>query len=466
MKHFKNFKRTWNCAGGYLEFLKIALPLIISTGAWAFQNFINRFFLAWYSQDAFAASLPSGMLAFSIMSVFIGTVSYVDVFIAQYHGKKEYRSIGPSVWQSVYLSFAGAAVLIFISFFSSEIFNFIGHAKEVAAQEIKYFRVLCLGAPTALLTPALAGFYAGRGKTSVILQINIAGIMLNVILDYILIFGKFGLTPLGIEGAALASIASSIVMDIIFIFLIVSQKNDKIYNTRNIKPDFNFMKRLFLFGFPNGIQFFFDMSTFTFFILVMGTIGKLELSATNMALNINHLTFMPLMGFGIATSVMVGHYLGRNKSSIAKICVKTAFKSVYLYISILIAALIFIPNAFIYPFSKGAEALIIEEIRPITINILRFVALYSLFDPANIIFSSAIKGAGDTAFVMKFLVSASIIVWAVPVYLAVIKFKFGLYSGWGITVFYAFLVALIFYLRYKSGKWKKMRVIEMEILDD
>ncbi|MDR2192467.1 MAG: MATE family efflux transporter [Endomicrobium sp.] len=465
MRYLNDFKNNWNAVGGYLEFLKIALPLIIATGAWAFQNFVNRFFLAWHSQDAFAASLPAGMLAFSIMSVFIGTVSYVDVFISQYYGKKEYRSIGPSVWQSVYLSFAGAAVLILISFFSEEIFNFIGHDKEIAAQEIKYFRFLCLGAFTAIMTPALSGFYAGRGKTKVILQINVVGIILNVVLDYLLIFGSLGFPAWGIEGAAAASIISSAIMDVIFIFLIISQKNDETYNTKTIKPDFGFMKKLFRFGFPNGVQFFFDMSTFTFFILVMGTIGKLELSATNMALNINHLTFMPLTGFGIATSILVGHYLGKNRPDIAQICVKTAFKSVYVYISALVIALLVIPNAFIYPFSKGAESLIIEQIRPTTINILRFVALYSLFDPANIIFSSAIKGAGDTAFVMKFLVSASVLIWAVPVYLTVVTFHLGLYIGWGITVFYAIFLALIFYLRYKTGKWKRMRVIEMEIVD-
>jgi MATE family multidrug resistance protein len=406
------------------------------------------------------------MLAFSLMSVFIGTLTYIDVFISQYYGKKEYRSIGPSVWQSFYLSFAGAAFLIFISFFSSEIFNFIGHSKEVAAQEAKYFKILCLGSWTALVTPALSGFYAGRGKTKVVLQINIIGIILNSILDYLLIFGNLGFPQLGIEGAAAASIAASAVMDIIFIALIISKKNNKLYNTRQIKPDFVFIKRLIKFGFPNGVQFFFDMSTFTFFILVMGSIGKLELSATNMALNINHLTFMPLTGFGIATSIMVGHYLGKNKASIAQFCVKTAFSSVYFYIITLCLALIFIPNAFIYPFSKGAESLIIEQIRPITVNLLRFVALYSLFDPINIIFSSAVKGAGDTAFVMKFLVSASILIWAIPVYFAVIKFNLGIYAGWGITVIYAIILASVFYLRYKTGKWKKMRVIEMEIIDD
>jgi MATE family multidrug resistance protein len=84
----------------------------------------------------------------------------------------------------------------------------------------------------------------------------------------------------------------------------------------------------------------------------------------------------------------------------------------------------------------------------------------------NIIFASAIKGAGDTAFVMKLLITLSVFAAAVPIYLIVIVFKLGVYAGWSIIVFYAIALAVSFYLRYKTYKWKKMRVIEMQIIDD
>ncbi|MDR1695796.1 MAG: MATE family efflux transporter [Endomicrobium sp.] len=465
MNIFKYISRRWNSKGGYLEFLKIALPLIISTGAGSIQSFINRFFLAWHSQEAFAASLPAGTLNFSIMSIFIGTLSYVDVFVSQYYGKKEYRSIGPSVWQSFHLSFFGAFIILFISFFSEQIFNFAGHSPEVIAEEIKYFRVLCYGALPALAAAALSGFYAGRGKTKVVLYVNITGILINIIFDYILIFGNFGFPKLGIEGAAMASIIGSVTMTVILILLITSKKNNKIYNTKMLKPDFDFIKRLLKFGFPNGVQFFFDMAGFTFFIFVIGHLGTVELSATNIALNINLLAFMPLVGCGITTSILVGQYLGRNKASAAQICVQTAMHVVYAYVTVVILAFIFIPGVFIYPFSKGSEALIIDQVKPLAVNLLRFVALYSLFDPMNIIFSSAIKGAGDTAFVMKLLAVSSVFAVAIPVYLIVIVFKLGLYTGWSVFVVYVLVLAVSFYLRYKTGKWKRMRVIKMDIID-
>ncbi len=465
MQLFKFIKRKWSAKAGYLEFLKIAFPLIISTGAWSIQSFVNRFFLAWHSQDAFAASLPAGTLNFSIMSIFVGTLTYIDVFVSQYYGRKQYRFIGPSIWQSFYLAFLGAFALLSVSFFSQNIFDFIGHAPSVAKEESDYFRVLCYGAFPSLAASALSGFYAGRGKTKVVLLVNIIGITVNVVFDYLLIFGKCGFPEMGIKGAAFASIFGAFTMLIIFIVKILSKNNKRIYNTKIAKPDFSFLKRLIKFGFPNGVQFFFDMSGFTFFILIIGTLGTLELSATNIAMNINYLAFMPLVGCGITTSILVGQYLGRNKASIAQFSVQTSLHIVYAYITLVILAYIFIPNVFIYPFSKGSEAEIIEQIRPIAINLLRFVALYSLFDPLNIVFASAIKGAGDTAFVMKLLIITSVFVLAIPMYLITSVFKMGLYAGWCVMLVYAVVLATSFYLRYKTGKWKKMRVIEMDIVD-
>ncbi|MDR2426539.1 MAG: MATE family efflux transporter [Endomicrobium sp.] len=464
-KLIHKFKKRWKCRGGYLDFFKIALPLIISTGAWATQTFINRFFLAWHSKEAFAASLPAGVLNFSIMSIFVGTITYVDVFVSQYYGKKEYISIGPSVWQSFYLAFIGAFILLLISLFSEKIFIFIGHVPVVAAEEIKYFKVLCYGAFPSLAASALSGFYAGRGKTKIVLIVNVIGILVNILFDYFLIFGKAGFPELAITGAALATIIGAVTMFIIFAALITSRTNNKIYNTRKLVPDFTFIKRLLKFGFPNGVQLFFDMSGFTFFVLVIGTLGELELSASNIALNINNLAFMPLIGCGITTSILVGQFLGKNKASLAERSVYTALHIIYSYIFIMVLAFILIPNLFIYPFSKGAEAEIIEQIRPMVINLLRFIALYSVFDPMNIIFASAIKGAGDTAFVMKLLITLSIFFAAVPIYIVVIILKLGLYVGWSIMVLYAISLALSFYFRYKTYKWKKMRVIEMDIIN-
>jgi MATE family multidrug resistance protein len=281
-----------------------------------------------------------------------------------------------------------------------------------------------------------------------------------------LIFGKFGFPEKGIIGAAWANNISSFIMAAAYMFMITSKKNDKIYNTRRFKLNFKFMKRLLRFGFPNGTQFFCDMAGFGIFMLIIGTLGIDELVASNIALNINHLIIMPLVGCGIATSVMVGNYLGRNKASIAQVSVSSAYQIVCLYIAVVAAVLVIFPHQLVYPFSGGSEAELIEKIKPMAVNLLRLLAVYLLFDGINIIFSSAIKGAGDTVFVMKTLIILSIALVIIPTYLIAFVFKLGLYAVWIFMLSYTISLAGSFYFRYRAGKWKKMRVIEMEIAED
>ncbi|MDR3330909.1 MAG: MATE family efflux transporter [Endomicrobium sp.] len=464
-KIFANIKKRWNAFAGYYEFLRIAIPLIISTGAWAFQSFVNRFFLAWYSNNAYAASLPAGLLECSIMDIFIGTIAYINVFVAQYNGKKKYKAIGPSLWQTVHIAFLSSIIMLAVAFFSDKIFNFIGHPQDIIVEEIKYFKILCYGAFPYLASTALSGFYAGRGKTKTILVINIVGIIVNIIFDYLLIFGYFGFHELGIVGAAIATIIGATVVLILFLSSITSKNNNKTYNTRKIKPDLKFIKYFLKYAFPNGMSWFLDMSVFTFFVLTIGTLGKIELSATNVAFNIYSFAYMAIVGCAMTTSILVGNYIGKNKFYIAQTVVKTALHITYTYISLMVVSFLFIPNILIYPFSKGSESLIIEQIRPIAITLLRYTAIFAFFESSGIIFSSAIKGGGDTKFAMKLLI-ALFIITALTIYLAVFIFKVGLYQCWSILIAYDIILMISFYLRYKTNKWKHMCIIEIKIVDN
>ena len=87
---------------------------------------------------------------------------------------------------------------------------------------------------------------------------------------------------------------------------------------KGYKFDIDLLKRILKFGFPNGIQFFVDIAGFAAFILIMGYLGKFDLAASNIAFNINTIAFLPMLGSGIAVSVLVGQYLGRNKPETAE----------------------------------------------------------------------------------------------------------------------------------------------------
>jgi MATE family multidrug resistance protein len=465
MSILNRIKSRYNTEGGYKEFLTIAIPLVISTGIAAAQLFTDRIFLSMYSQESFAAATPAGISNWAIECFFFGTLAYVDVFVAQYYGKKEYRSIGPAIWQSVYLAAAAGFIILCISFFAKPFFMNIGHPDIIALEEIDFFRVLCYGAFPNIVNAALTGFYLGRGKTKIVLMTSICAVVINIILDFCLIFGNFGFPKMGIAGAAWATNISLAITTIIYILLITSKNNRDIYNTSCMKIDFAFIKRLLRYGGPTGAEFFFDMAGFSIFMLIVGNLGGEGLAASNIVVTINHMFTMPIVGFGMATSIMVGNYLGKNKASLAQESVKSSIHIVYIYISLVALALILFPNQLIYPFCGGAQIVLVEHIRPMIVNLLIILAIYLVFDAGNIIFASALKGAGDTMFVMKRLLLFSLFLVIIPTYVNIIVFKRGVYVAWSFLLLSVIALVSSFYFRYKSNKWKKMRVIEMNIID-
>lgn len=450
----------WNCEGGYKEFFFIAFPLILSTSSWSIEHFIDRMFLTWYSPESVAAAMPAGMLNFTISSLFLGTVGYVDTFVAQYHGAKMDKNIGPVIWQGVYLSLLGSLVLLVTVPFAGNIFSFFGHTKEVIRLETVYYQILCLGAFPVIASSSLAGFYAGRGHTWIVMWVNFAATFITILFDYLLIFGKWGFPELGIKGAAIANVLSGISMFVIYLVSISKTINITNYDTLKFKPDIKILKRIFKFGFPNGIQFLLDLTGFTAFIMIIGRLGTDNLAATNIAFNINTIAFMPMIGCGIAVSVLVGQYLGKDRPDFAARSAYSGFHLTIFYMFSIAFLYFFFPKLFIFPFARGSSQAEIENMIPVITHLLKFVAIYYIFDTMNMVFASAIKGAGDTKFVMYVLFFLSLFVLVIPVYMAVFVFNKGLYFAWAIASIYFSLLGFVFYFRFLQGKWKNMRVIE------
>lgn len=450
----------WSCEGGYKEFLTMAVPLILATGMWSVQHFVDRMFLTWYSPSAVAASMPAGMLNFTLICVFLGTVSYVDTFVAQYYGAGRKKMIGPSVWQGIYIAAVGGLVLLSIASLSRQIFELIGHDAAIIENEVVYFKVLCTGSFPVLASTALAGFYAGRGKTWTIMWVNIAATAVNVVLDYCLIFGKLGFPEWGMKGAAVATVSAGCFTFLLFLSLVLKKSYSWEYCTRKWQVNRQLLARMVRFGLPNGVHFFLDIAGFTAFILIMGFLGMTDLAATNIAFNINTVAFMPMLGCGIAVSVLVGQYLGRDRPEIAERSAYSGFHITFLYMGLISLLYVFAPHVFILPFEANADPESFEQIRGLVVVLLRFVAVYSLFDTMNIIFASAVKGAGDTHYVMWINVIISLFVLTVPSYIAIVLLHKGIFGGWLVASVYITVLGLAFLARFLRGRWKSMRVIE------
>lgn len=458
MQYLKN---RWNRDGGYREVLVVAVPLILSTATWSVQHFVDRMFLTWYSPETIAAAMPAGMLNFTIISLFMGTAGYVSTFVAQYYGAGRYHRIGPAIWQGIYISLFGGLFLLCVIPLAEPAFRLIGHSPEIQQHEVIYFQILCLGGGAYIGSYALSGFFSGRSKTWPVMWVNVATTIVNLVLDYALIFGRWGFPELGIKGAAIATVVAGVFSLLVFFVLLFAGGNDNIYHTRRgWRLEKDLLGRLLRFGFPSGVQFFLEIGAFTGFVLVVGRLGTASLAATNIAFNINTLAFMPMIGCGIAISILVGQYLGSERSDIARTAVYSGFHLTFVYMASIAAAYVFLPDLFVSPFAHHADPEGFAEIYGYSVVLLRFVAIYCLFDTMNIIFCSAIKGAGDTRYVMIMTTILSVIVLIIPVYLTVEVLEAGLMVAWVFATAYVISLGVTFYLRFLGGKWKSMRVIE------
>jgi MATE family multidrug resistance protein len=425
------------------------------------MHFVDRMFLAWYSAEALAASVPAGILNYTLASLFISTAGYVSTFIAQYTGAGRGRDAGPILWQSLYLSLFCGVLLLPLIPLAPSLFDWIGHAPAVRPHETAYFRILCAGNFPAIAAAALSGFFSGLGRTLPIMWLTLAINLLHAALDYVLVFGKFGCPEMGISGAALASVISAYLLCVCLAALIFTRENEARYGVRSGRRfDLSLLRRLLRFGLPSGAQIFLDVGGITCFILFVGRLGVMELAATNLAFNINGFAFMPMIGLGTAVSVLVGRYLGADRPDHAQRSVTTGLSVTFLYMVSIGCLFWFLPGLFLYPFAAKADPATFPAVYALASTLLKFVAAYSLFDTLNIIVGSCLRGAGDTRFVFRIFLVLSIFALALPAFIAIIVLHRGIYTAWTILSLYCALLGICFLLRYLNGKWKSMRVIE------
>ena len=409
----------WSKPNGYRQVLLIAFPLILSTGSWSIQQFVDRMFLSWYSPDALAAAMPTGILSFTIVCFFIGTAGYASTFVAQYTGAGRHARVGPAMWQGIYFSLIGGVVTFLAMFFAEPIFQFIGHEESVRELEIKYWRYLTIGGFFPICMAAVSSFFNGRGNTFPVMWASLLATCLNMVLNYLLIFGNFGLPEMGISGAGLSTVISQIFnLSLLLLMTFMGNNNAKYKTISGWKFDKDLFLRLIRYGLPNGIHFFLDIAAFSAFILIVGRLGAAQLAATNIALNVSMLAFMPMIGMGITVSILVGQSLGGNRPGMAKRATLSALQMAFVYMGCIACLYLIVPQLFIYPFSAQADLVEFQEIKILAITVLKFLAAWTLLDSVAIVISSALKGAGDTRFIMFAMLGISITFLILPTYIA------------------------------------------------
>ena len=464
------------------EVLSTAWPLMLATGLFSVTLFVDRMLLFRFSASSAAAAMGAGTILWTINCLPVGICGYTNTFVAQYLSAKRPTRALQVVWQGVLLALCLGPILALIGLYAETLFSAMGHSDNLARQEAEYFVWLIPGTWATIIASALIGLFSGSGRTMVLLYTDMIVTAVNAILDYILIFGMFGCPSLGVRGAAIASSIALILK--LFILVYVAGKDFQLRNkvagvyvdpeslgsnlaglAELLKWDFPLMRRLVHFGWPAGVSVVAEAVCFASIMMIVGRLGEVEADATTLALGVNLIAFIPLVGLGTAVGVLVAKYLVREQVETAKRMVFSGLLIGIAYSMIFVVLYGGFPDWIMQVYALDSDTERFAAMRPVLRPLLYFIAGYCVFDAFQTVFVGALKGAGDTRFVL----GGHLFAGATTVIGGILVNRWsgldGLYYWWSVISVWVVMLAVIFTLRYLQGGWQTKRVIEPLVVD-
>ncbi len=447
----------------FRELIALALPMIASQASETMMLFVDRLFLSWFGKVSIAASMSGGLSAFVFTAFFAGTVGYTNAIVAQYYGADRSDRCVETATQGLYLSLAFLPFLLALIPMVQKLFVVVGHSPQQIELEYVYFRILMWGGIFVLLRQVLVGFFLGIGQTRIVMAANLIGMCINIPLNYILIFGKLGFPALGIRGAAIGTIAGSAT---IFLILLTAYLHHQYYRDYGrfgrwkIYP--TLMRRLLRFGMPAGAELFLNVFAFNIFVQLMHSMGPDVAAAVTITFNYDMVAFIPMIGLGIAVTSLVGRQMGGGNPEGARKATYLAAKVGYSYALVMMLLFVFGAGGLVSVFTG---ALTSEDTALIDLakTMIRLAAVYTLADITQLVFSGALRGAGDTRFVMYLSVGMHWLLGIAAVVLIRIV-EVPPLQMWIFFIGFVVVLGSLIFLRFRSGRWEQIKVIEEEEL--
>jgi len=292
----------------------------------------------------------------------------------------------------------------------------------------------------------------GAGNTVVPMLSAATGNILNVVGDYVLIFGHFGFPRMEVEGAALASAISQIVAALIALIYAGSGRANVAIDFKALIPDFGLMRELTRISLPASME---ELSYTTSRLLCsawINRLGTVAFAAHQVAVTGESISFMPGYGFSVAASAMVGQNLGANDEKTAEKSAWEAARLAAILMGMMAILFLLVPEKITGLFTN------IPEVRDLAARCLRIGSLEQVSIAYSMTFSGALRGAGDTKGTFRI---TSMTWWflRVPLIFLVAWFKAGLELVWVTTVIQYFVEALLMVRRFKKSEWKKIKMM-------
>lgn len=323
----------------------------------------------------------------------------------------------------------------------------LGADPEIVPYARDFLAAVTLGAPATCALSALIQHRQGLGDSRTPMIVGIAGNAFNALLAWALIYGRFGLPMLGAKGAGYSTALTEILeFGTMFALLARAERRSLVKPSLTLRQALGEVMDL---GFPTGLQFTAETLAFTVFTVLLGSIGKEEIAAHQIALNIIRTSFLPGVAIAEATSVLVGRGLGRRRMAEADAAVKSglALAIGFMFVCGLVFALLGGPLAAFF----SNDATVIGNAR----RLLLVAAVFQVLDAINIVLRGSLRGAKDVRAVA---IIGILIVWScLPTSAFILGKHFGMgaLGGWLGFVVETVLASIFFWRRWKKGSWRE-----------
>jgi multidrug resistance protein, MATE family len=437
----------------YKEILSVAFPVMIGSFVQFTVAITDSIFLNRVSSIDFNASGNAGMLYVSLFMLVMGIANGSQVIIARREGEKNYPEAGHIFRQSLLIlvvaSIMAFALLQVINFF---LLDEIVASKPTYEKMNAFIKYRSWGFFFAFITLAYQGFYTGIGKTAVIMYYTTITAVLNILLDYLLIFGHWGFPAMGIEGAALASVISEAAAMVFVIAWTFRSKTVLHYQLfRKIKIHAAAIKEILKLSWPLMLQGFISTGVWTLFFFFIEQMGQDELEISQIIRNFYLIALIPVFGLGAATRTFVSMLIAEKK---VEQVIPTVIKIIFL--NVLATFLLTHPNLF-YPMQAVPFISINESIVPDAALTLQIVtgAMFLLAITSPLL--NLLSGAGDTraSFMIEMF---AISIYLTGAWLLTIPFPQNITVVWCLEYVYFGTMMLACFWFIRRGKWKKIEV--------
>ena len=384
-------------------------PLIASQVAQFLIHMTDTIMLGWYDVTALAAVTLGSTMYFVTFIVGAGFAFAVTPMVAAAAEADDEAQVRRVTRMGLWLSIAYGLLFTLPFMWSEQILLAIGQDAVVAAMAHDYLVIAAWQMVPALMAMTLKSYLAALEYTAIILWATLGTALMNVVVNYALIFGNFGAPEMGIQGAAIASLFVTFATVVILV-LYGLRKLPQYKLLQNVwKPDGEILRRVFQLGWPIGLTSLAEGGLFTASAIMMGWIGPIELAAHGIAIQLASLTFMVHLGFSQAATIRAGRALGRGDEINLRRGAKMAIGMSTVFAVATRAVFLLIPEPLIAVFIDPSEPEKAALLR-IGISLLAMAGLFQVVDAVQVLALGLLRGVQDTAVPM---VIATISYWVV-----------------------------------------------------